>query len=139
MASNDFLKGFKFYLEAIQNDVINSDKEVLLKKYETEIAYYNQHKNAFKSILATKKDDQVELEAAEIIAGNKYLGKKWKLDKIAFFIEQDTIKTRDVAQLTKEEIKVIQDRITKNKQELNINNQELNNLISKDLSAINAL
>lgn len=139
MASNNFLKGFKFYLESVQNDVINSDKEVLLKQYQAEIAYYNQHKNAFKSILATKKDDQLELEAEKIINGNKYLGKKWKLDKIAYFIEQDTIKTRDVANLTKEEIKEVQDRITKNNAELNIHNQELNTLIHKDLSAINAL
>lgn len=126
------MKNFKLFLEEVQN--INSDKEVRLKDYQDKINYYNNNKNKFLGILTTKKQDQWEKEANKVINGNKYLGDKWKIDKMDFTIKQDEAKIK-TNELTTEEEK----NIANHKKELNKLRQESLKEIQEDLKNLQSL
>lgn len=133
------MKDFNYWLqyvinEDVENDTLNSDKEVKLKDYQEKISKYNSDKGKFKSILS--KDLKVwEQEAQKIIDGNVYLGGAWKLTKMQNQLDtqEEKIKSGD---LTQEEIKEIQDKIKKQVVELNKEKQELNKKIKDDLTNI---
>ena len=133
------MKDFNYWLqyvinEDVENDTLNSDKEVKLKDYQEKISKYNSDKGKFKSILS--KDLKVwEQESQKIIDGNVYLGGAWKLAKMQNQLDtqEEKIKSGD---LTQEEIKEIQDKIKKQVVELNKEKQELNKKIKDDLTNI---
>lgn len=130
------MKNFKLFLEEVQN--VNSDKEVRLKDYQDKIAYYNSNKNKFVGILSTKKPEVWEAEANKIINGNKYLGDKWKIDKMDFTIKQDEDKLKS-NELTAEEEKKIALDIANNKKELGKFKQDSLKEIQTDLRNLQSL
>jgi hypothetical protein len=130
------MKNFKLFLEEVKN--INSDKEVRLKDYQDKINYYNSNKNKFLGILSTKKQEIWEDEANKIINGNKYLGDKWKIDKMDFTIKQDEAKIKS-NELTAEEEKKIALDIANHKKELNKLKQESLREIQDDLKNLQSL
>jgi hypothetical protein len=130
------MKKFKMFLEEVQN--MNSDKEVKLKDYQDKLAYYNNNKNKFLSILTTKKQETWELEASKIIQGNKYLGDKWKIDKMDFTIKKDEERVKSNEMTTEEEKKILTD-VANHKKELNKLRQESAREIQNDLKDIQNL
>lgn len=129
------MKKFKLFLEEVQN--INSDKEVRLKDYQDKVAYYNINKSKFIPIFA-KKPEVWEDEANKIIKGNKYLGDKWKIDKMEHKIKEDEDKIKS-GELTDEEEKKIAKDIADNKKELNTYKQESYREMQQDLRDIQNL
>ena len=130
------MKNFKLFLEEVQN--INSDKEVKLKDYQDKINYYNNNKNKFAGILSTKKQEMWEDEANKVINGNKYLGDKWKIDKMDFTIKQDEAKIKTNELSDEEEKKVALD-IANHKKELNKFKQDSLKEIQDDLKNLQSL
>jgi len=128
---------FKRYLinEMIE-DPMNGEKEINLKKYEDEIAYYNSNKEKFKSIF-TKAQEKWEEDANKIINGNKYLGLKWKMDKINQDILVQTEKLK--SEISEEDKSEIQNTIKDSKDKLLEVQYELNKSIKTDLETLKKL
>ncbi|TXG83604.1 MAG: hypothetical protein E6R13_03775 [Spirochaetes bacterium] len=117
---------------------INSDKEVKLKNYQDQMAKYNANKGKFMSILLTKKQEQWEQAANLIIAGNIYLGLKWKLDKMEHQIKQDEERLKST-EITKEEKADIQKNVLENKKKFAEQKKEMDLKIRQDLQKIQTL
>lgn len=125
-------KKYELFLEDVDN--VNSEKEVKLKDYKDKINLYNSNKNKFKSIFS--KDSGVwEEEANKIINGNIYLSAAWKIAKAENNISETEEKIRS-GELSKEEIKDLQDKLKIYKTELSKDNQEILKKIKEDLYKI---
>lgn len=123
-------KKFEMFLtEAITNS--NTDKEVKLKDYTTKVNDYNSKKNNFKNIL-TKDQKTWEDEAAKIINGNIYLDAAWKIAKTNKQIEDINNKIKS-GELTKEEVREMQDKLKEYQDNLNKDQSEISTKIKKDL------
>ena len=123
------------YIYHALKELLNSDKDVMLKDYQDKLNYYNSNKNKFKGILTSQTTDKWEQLAALIIKDNIYLGGKWKLDKIQNRIDINKKELTD-ATLTAEEKTDINKDIADDTKKLADAQKDLTDRINNDKAKI---
>lgn len=131
------MKNFKYFLNKINEEVFNTEKETKLKSYEQKVQEYNAKKTKFANIFTNDETRWEEL-AEKIIDGNTYLSSAWRIEKIKHNITKLEDKLRS-AELTDDEKSYIEEQLKDNKDQIKKQQKELDEKIRLDLNDINSL
>lgn len=131
------MKNFKYFLNKINEEVFNTEKETKLKSYEQKVQEYNAKKTKFANIFTNDETRWEEL-AEKIIDGNTYLSSAWRIEKIKHNITKLEDKLRS-AELTDDEKSYIEEQLKDNKDQIKNQQKELDEKIRLDLNDINSL
>lgn len=131
------MKNFEHFLNKINEEVFNTEKETKLKSYEQKVQEYNAKKTKFTNIFTNDETRWEEL-AEKIIDGNTYLSSAWKIEKIKHNITKLEDKLRS-AELTDDEKSGVEEQLKDNKDQIKKQQKELDEKIRLDLNDINSL
>lgn len=131
------MKNFEHFLNKINEEVFNTEKETKLKSYEQKVQEYNAKKTKFTNIFTNDEARWEEL-AEKIIDGNTYLSSAWKIEKIKHNITKLEDKLRS-AELTDDEKSGVEEQLKDNEDQIKNQQKELDEKIRLDLNDINSL
>lgn len=131
------MKNFEYFLNKINEEVFNTEKETKLKSYEQKLQEYNAKKTKFTNIFTNDETRWEEL-AEKIIDGNTYLSSAWRIEKIKHNITKLEDKLRS-AELTDDEKSGVEEQLKDNKDQIKNQQKELDEKIRLDLNDINSL